>query len=357
MRGKKKEFFALYPLIVRMNPKSSVKRIVAAFLYYSGIIRGLWSVYDNPSIILAYHRVLPKDSDDISFIQPGMYVTVETFEKQMAFISRRFNTMRLDDITRTSNPKNACIVTFDDGWADNYAYAFPILKKYGIHATMFVSTNIIGSNELPWTDRVAYYTYNSALDNIIQVTECAWKKIGKESSGIQQFIKDKRFFVERVIFDMKKMKNQEILSVMDEFDSKFSYEKECLMKSRPWMTWDEIMEMKDGGISFGSHAHNHLILTSIPLRQVQDEVVMSKRILFERMGARVTMFSYPNGCYNNEIIRVISENGFTKAVTTKKGFINESRSLLSLNRIMIHDDMTNSIPMFASIISNMIPYY
>jgi peptidoglycan/xylan/chitin deacetylase (PgdA/CDA1 family) len=340
-----------------MNLILSTKKVVAAFLYYSRMVDLFKSLNGDSSIILAYHRVVPKDYEGISIIQAGMYVTVETFEKHMAFISRNFRSMRLEDLIHDPIPRNACIVTFDDGWADNYTYAYPILKKYRIPATIFLSTSMIGSNSWPWPDRIAYYMHAVPSEDFLDTFRTILMKIGLEFSALNLKSHDKEIILEQVINSVKKMDNQKIISVMGELDQIMIHQKEHLLQSRPWLTWNEIMEMGSGDISFGSHTHNHVILDGIPLQQAREEIGHSKKILSERTGKPVFSFSYPNGDYNSDLMRVVKESGYSIAVTTRRGFLGDSDNLFTLRRLMIHDDMTSTIPMLACVMTNRIPFF
>lgn len=265
--------------------------------------------------------------------------------------------MRLEDLMHDPKPKNACIVTFDDGWVDNYYYAFPILKKYEIPATIFISTNKVGTHEWPWPDRIAYYVHSIPVKEFVYAMNATLQRLGLEHHRLGFKNQDKRLIREQIIDHMKTMDNQKIQYVMKDLDKTFINQKECLMKTRPWLTWDEVMEMRREGISFGSHTHNHLILSRIPFKQVQEEIVLSQQILSEKMGTTATMFCYPNGDFNDEIIQIVAGAGYKIAVTTRRGSINGSSSLLTLNRTMLHNDMTSSIPMLACVLTNKIPFF
>lgn len=340
-----------------MNPILSIKKAVAAFLYYSGCIHFLENGKDKPGIILAYHRILPKESAEITYTQPGMYVTTETFEQHMAFISKNFSLLRLEDLAHDPRPDNICMVTFDDGWADNYTHAFPILKRYGIPATIFLSTNMVGKRVWPWTDRISFYIHSTPLKEFIDIWKTALKKSGLEHLKSILTSQDKGAVREQVISYMKAMDNHEVLLIMGHLDKIMANQNQELMRTRPWLTWDEVIEMREAGLSFGSHTHNHLILNSIPLLQARDEILTSQKILSERTGFPVTMFCYPNGVFSDEIMRIVSGAGYKIAVTTRRGSINESSSFLALNRIMMHDDMTSSVPMLACVLTNKIPFF
>src|SRR5215468_6232741 len=102
--------------------------------------------------VLCYHKVSP---DAHPFFEP---VHPEVFEQQMQFLKACYRVMRLAElvarISRGEVPERAVAITFDDGYGDNYDYAFPILKKYQLPATIFIATGAIGTGDLIWHDRV-----------------------------------------------------------------------------------------------------------------------------------------------------------------------------------------------------------
>ena len=341
----------------RMNLTIHVKKIVSPVLYYSGIIHLLKRLQGYPGIILGYHRVLPSDSKDISFIQPGMYVTTETFEKHMAFIAQNYKIMRLMDVVNAPSPKNACIVTFDDGWADNYIYALPIIKRYGIPATIFLTTNMVGKSEWPWPDRLSYYIQSVPESEFIRSWTTIIQETGLKYQHESYRYRDRIGFKENIIDFAKSLETHTLIALMENVDKIMTNQKRDLMKMRSWLTWDEVQEMKKSDITFGSHSHNHHILNRIPLNQAQEEVETSRRILSDKTGSVATMFCYPNGGFNDEIVRIVSNAGYRIAVTTKPGSINGSSSFLTLNRNMLHDDITSTIPMLMSVLANKIPFF
>ena len=148
------------------------KQIESFLFYYSGLTRLLSNFYRD-SIILAYHHVLPHDDEMIKFIQPGMYVTVNTFEKHLQYLSKHYTLIPLDQLIRYPDVKNTCTITFDDGWTDNYIHAYPILKKYGIPATIFLTTNKIGSDQWPWPDKISYYIHSASGAQISELFRMA----------------------------------------------------------------------------------------------------------------------------------------------------------------------------------------
>jgi hypothetical protein len=147
--------------------KSAVRQILGSSVYYSGLYRNLLR---GKTIILAYHRVLSKREMDEMYIQPGMYVSQDVFEKQMQFLKEYFTVVSFGELLdlwkqKTYDPnKRYCVITFGDGWLDNYLYTFSVLKKYQIPATIFLPTNYVGTNDWFWPDRLGtllWYHYKS----------------------------------------------------------------------------------------------------------------------------------------------------------------------------------------------------
>src|SRR5262245_54886386 len=102
--------------------------------------------------ILGYHKVSP---DQHPFFEP---LHPDTFEQQMRFLKSCYTVLSLAELVSRSMrgdvPERAVAITFDDGYRDNYEYAFPILKKYQFPATIFVATGAIGTRELIWHDQI-----------------------------------------------------------------------------------------------------------------------------------------------------------------------------------------------------------
>src|SRR5437016_5510136 len=149
-------------IAVRLDVDNAANRIVEGFYCNS---RHVASRLARRFQILAYHKVSP---DPHPFFEP---VHPDVFEKQIEFLGRYYRVMPLLELVERSGkgdvPAGAVAITFDDGYRDNYEYAFPILKKYRVGATIFVSTGAIETGELLWHDRVfdafRYATVEHAL--------------------------------------------------------------------------------------------------------------------------------------------------------------------------------------------------
>jgi len=112
----------------------------------------------KPILVLAYHRIFKSVQEDLHPFDVGLLsASVEDFDWQMSVLRREFHPIPLSDIGlymrgRKKLPKRPVIVTFDDGYSDNYHNAFPVLKKYSIPATLFITTAHIGTDIPLWHD-------------------------------------------------------------------------------------------------------------------------------------------------------------------------------------------------------------
>src|SRR5574337_401681 len=117
--------------IASQKIKAAARHIMASVCYASNYSL---SRLQGKAAILLYHRVLTEKELGQDFIQPGMYVRRDVFEMQMLFLKKHFQIVSLQDLLalwkgkKWDNSKRYCVVTFDDGWRDNYLYAFPILQ-------------------------------------------------------------------------------------------------------------------------------------------------------------------------------------------------------------------------------------
>jgi len=148
----------LTPLI-----KSSMRQPIALASYRTRLYK---IAHQGKILILVYHRVLRDREEKTQLVQPGMYVTDTVFEKQIQFLCDNYEMVSFESLLKLWRDKGVnrftryCVITFDDGWADNYTCAFPILKRHHVPATIFLATSYIGTNQRFWTDKIAYLVGN-----------------------------------------------------------------------------------------------------------------------------------------------------------------------------------------------------
>ena len=302
-------------------------------------------------VILTYHRVLSSKELDVEYIQPGMYVTAETFEMHMRFIKHYFSVLSFADLLRLwSEPtwddeQRYCVVTFDDGWLDNYTNALPILRRNALPATVFVPTSFIGTDRWFWPEKIAWLCHHAARHNEERWRE-ATDALRRELSWIGQLgIPIDGTDADAIIEGCKRLTQEQIDALVAAWTRQLGV---VLPRERQVINWAEAQEMSSAGVSFGSHSATHRILTHLDPHEVHREVDGSLKALRERPVATVPVFCYPNGDWSEELGRSVETAGYAAATTTRFGYEGRAPSLrFGLKRIHIHNDVTYTPKLFA----------
>lgn len=327
----------------------AAKRIIMAILSGSGFFSVLEKYYlRNKNFILMYHRVLNSVESQRLYVQPGMFVSTASFEKQIVFLKDRFEVIFLEDLVEKVLNGEAiggfCAITFDDGWRDNYTDAFSLLEKYRVPATIFLATGFVGTDKIFWPEELCYYLkQNLAAKSASYGAPPSFIRFCKEISVYHQCIRET--FFDRSIKILKGYSpgnREEILEYFRDMLGTDSFPRQML-------NWDEVQQMFASGlVRFGAHTVNHEMLDQVSLQKARDEITKSREDIEHNLGGRVSTFAYPNGNYTESIRNILTESGFNAALTTRKGFLAKGMPLMEIPRIAIHEDVSNTIPMFRS---------
>ncbi|RYY77385.1 MAG: polysaccharide deacetylase family protein [Gammaproteobacteria bacterium] len=297
-----------------------------------------------------YHRILPKEDERFNLEEPGMIVTPDTFAMHMNDIKRHFDVISLSDWVNLKQqelplPKKACAVTFDDGWADNYEYALPVLKATNTPATLFAVAEKIGTNFQFWPNSVLALLLNGFTTELNRHPLFA-----KVSSQPPVEGPIDREYAAAYIHQLKSFSDDAIFSALHDIRSA-----DLLAGQLPnaLMTWEQLNAMHASGlVVIGSHTCNHMRLSvDLNAQQMQYEIENSKRILDERLGAPADLFCFPNGDYNEAALHLVTKT-YKAAVTTQRG-INDANKCdpHELTRIGIHEEVSNSPRLFGARLS------
>jgi peptidoglycan/xylan/chitin deacetylase (PgdA/CDA1 family) len=312
--------------------------------------------HKGKAAILTYHRVVPPDELADHWIQPGMYVVTDVFERHMAFLREQFCVISMLELVERWNHSDwdqearYCVVTFDDGWLDNYRYAYPILRKFQIPATIFVPTDFVGTDEWFWPEKVAYCVEGitcgretcgkgaAILKKYVDIEEEAtWLACGSENAG--------RDLADQVIERCKDLGQEMISELIDTVCHELAISPS---RERCIMNWNEVVQMAEGGVSFGSHSRSHRILTQLSLEDVREELKGSQQVLKSRVGNYVPVFCYPNGNTDPQIEALVKDCGYSAAVGVRPGLEGKRPgSLFNLRRIGIHNDIAATVPLYS----------
>lgn len=282
--------------------------------------------------ILIYHRVaLKKDNWSLEPLDP------QSFENQIKYFSENYEILPLEKLVQFIQlgmplPKKAIVITFDDGYKDNFLYAYPILRRYHANATVFLSTGHIDTDKLFWWDKVSYVIQHSCIDRLIL------DELG--SYSLQSEID--RLRVCSVVMDwMKNLDQESKEKFIDKLISITGVNIPSGLGKNFILSWNEIRKMNNNGIAFGAHTVNHPCLINLPLKQAKWEIIQSKIDIDENLGKEFSAFSYPYGDSNIELIKFTKESGFKCAVSFLPcKLIGSKDNLYTLSRIVPYEDFS-----------------
>lgn len=290
--------------------------------------------------ILMYHRILPADDPRTQEEEPGMVVTPETFRQHIQWLKPEFEIIHLAEwIDRRNNgrplPPKACAITFDDGWLDNYEYAFPILKETGVPATIFAVSHMVGTKETFWPNRVARLLRNPELQsNRDELT--LWLRQCIRTDYVTPMNREE---ISRVIATLKTLPDAEIQARLDQTEKLISANSAA---KRSLVDWEELRTMSDSGlVNIGSHTCHHTRLTqSTPDDVVYREILESQKLLESKLDRPIELFCYPNGDISRTASNIVAEH-FRAAVSTARGINDTDDDAHTLARIGLHEQIAD----------------
>lgn len=272
--------------------------------------------------ILIYHRVL----DEPDFMRPGEVDKV-AFTWQMELLAKHFNVLPLNEAMQRMQdntlPSRAVCITFDDGYADNYTNALPILKKFNLTATFFIASGFLDGGRM-WNDTVIESVRNMQSP-VLDLTEIGLDKFNvaddiqksQVASQILQKIKHLSF----------EQRNQYTTYIADRSHD---------LPDDLMMTSEQLTQLYLSGMEVGGHTVNHPILLKLDDQTADWEIIQNKRFLESLLKINIRIFAYPNGKlgedYLSKHVEKVKSSGFQLAVTTEKGVVKRQSELMQLPR-------------------------
>jgi len=292
------------------------KKLLASALCHSGLMglmSGLLPRLRGVLRILAYHRVLDiEDEDKYPFDPELISASTSEFRWQMAYLKAHFSPISfaafLEMLDRGEPvPSNAVIVTFDDGFEDNYTNAYPILRDMDMPATIFLSTGYIGSADTYWFDTVVNCIYRLGTGQLRLPMLNLERSIGDSVASRRQLAED-------VLGAMKVVPEKTRIAALDDLLGQHPDIRELKDNplSRP-MNWEQVQEMSGNGIEFGSHTVSHPILSRVGAEQLEFELHESRKTIEEKTAQSADVIAYPVGGsmeYSDAVISVARNAGY-----------------------------------------------
>ena len=322
--------------------KIAVKNTIAYLLYYSGLL-SLIKHYKlkNRVCVLAYHRVLPEEMLGKINSTSGIVTDSNLFRKHLSWLKQEFQIIGMEEMNGIlANPEkqisNGCLVTFDDGWRDNYLYARSLLEQEGIPATIFLPYNYIDSGEVFWQEELL-----ARLSLLNDSGEEPDKLFLQELTGYEG--KTDKYQLRGYITGLKSKTYSEINAILDSLRS-YQKDRPITLEHDSYLTWDQVSDMEASNISFGSHAMTHRILTKIDPEDARHEISASKAMLEKQIGKAVDTIAYPNGNSNRAVENMVAESDYKLGFTISPGYVSKDSNSMALPRFNIHSNNSRNKP-------------
>ncbi len=282
--------------------------------------------------ILLYHRVCKIKGDYFN-----LAVDPEEFEKQVIYLKNNYNILRFEDDWKNVKEKSV-VITFDDGYVDNYRFAFPILKKYKVPATIFISTDNIDTDNKFWWDELA----DMIFGNLCLPQGIEYK--GKEYR--LELEEEKIYFVQNIRRILMSLNATDRKRELSNIQKLLNYVPKVEDADRSLNT-KEIFELaKSDIITIGAHTKSHSMLSGLPYEEQYEEIRCSKSILEKITERKIDVFSFPfgnSGDYSKETMNIVQKCGFSKAAAVNGGLYSQKINKYEIPRNNIVGGTTISL--------------
>ncbi|HBA85497.1 MAG TPA: hypothetical protein DCZ95_15530 [Verrucomicrobia bacterium] len=308
----------------------------------SGLLRRL---HRGHVLMLLYHRVLPDEElGRLSFSRSTM-VSCSSFEHNLEYLRRAYEPLSMADYLQRLNDgswderRSYLVLTFDDGWSDNYHHAWPLLKKYDMPATIFVSTELVGEAQSFWWEEIGEIFQALAPDSTkrAQARKVVESFLGAFGKPGEEAIDD---LIER-IKSLAYPRIRELIASLSPLVNRSS--------SPSALTWAQIEEMSGHGlVRFGPHGARHALLPRLSAEASSQEILGSMKALASHAEVRWDpVFSYPGGAYDARTVEQVRQAGCTAALTVDPG-VNSFRppDTFRLRRINVDAQSASSPALF-----------
>ncbi|HEY1221725.1 MAG TPA: polysaccharide deacetylase family protein [Bryobacteraceae bacterium] len=269
-------------------------------------------------LVLNYHRI--GNPDDDPFDSGVFSVTGDQLSQQISYLKRHLSPVTLDEAmafadgtTQEKTRRCRVLITFDDGYLDNYEVAFPILRSHGVQGVFFLATGMVGSCYVPWWDHIAYLM-KTARQRRFSLRYPADLAVDVNRNGMTKSLWD-------ILSLYKRPENTDPARFIGELTEE-AKGKDLPGTLRRFLNWDEAREMIAGGMAIGSHTHSHTILSQLGPEQQRHDLAQSRALLREQLGIEADALAYPVGgasSFTDRTQQLAQEVGYRAAFSSHGG--------------------------------------
>jgi peptidoglycan/xylan/chitin deacetylase (PgdA/CDA1 family) len=305
----------------------------------SGALRLAGNLHGRSAAILMYHSVLPDPSLQADSLG-GIVHSGSAFRAQMELLARDYHPISLNQTVKHLRdgedfPKRSVVVTFDDGYADNYEVAMPILNQFAVPATFYVTVDCVENKRLPWPSRLRF-----AFRRTKQTSWTGSKTDSQTGSNPKSWNLSSPLNREEAFLAACDSCCQLSGAVQEEFVRRIEHELQASLPADSgslMMSYDQLRELAGHGHVVGSHTMTHPNMAQLKVDDARRELAESKQRLESRLGSPIKHFSYPCPAlephWSERTLEQSRAVGYETAVTTNSGLTRRGDQLLSLKRL------------------------
>lgn len=343
-------------LTLRQQVTYAIRVLVSHLLFYGGVLHLHRRIaLRRKAVVLMYHRVLTAEQQRRTASQPGLIVDAATFARHVSWLKRYFTILSLEQFQErltSGRPFDdaSCLITFDDGWIDNFENALPVLSAQGVPAVIFLPVNFIGRRKL--------FTREALTHLLVKAAEQCRQHPSRETAlrarltplGLERALDlpDAAPLqgIVALLESHKYANGPEYQELVEALSHELSITGSDLSDLDTFMDWQQVERMQHAGVAFGGHGADHRVLTQVSRSVVHEEIESSKRTLDAKLLRPVQAFAYPGGGWDGSIAETARDCGYQLAFTIEPGHVSCDDDRYSLRRINIHEGMTRSAAMF-----------
>lgn len=276
------------------------------------------------------------------------------FKEQLEYLKAHFNIISMEELLLASQGKaslkdNALLLTFDDGYIDNYTFVFPLLQELNLTASFYITGKTFAKHQLLDVNKIHYILASAEINLIIEELK---KKLdyyrGREfvypsnEELWNQFAKEGKYDPKGVVFVKKLL--QTVLPerlrniISSELFKEFLGISEEQLAYELYMTENQIRVLKRNGMFIGIHGYDHYWLGKLEKEQMEKDLETALDTLEEFIDRDNWVMNYPYGSYNQDVLDFVSKKGAKLGLTTEVRVANlEKDNKLLLPRFDCND--------------------
>lgn len=256
------------------------------------------------------------------------------FRQQIEFMKNNFNVVTMEQVIdaveggKSKLPERALLLTFDDGYIDNYTFALPVLEEYRVQGSFFIPGKTFATHQLLDVNKIHYILASADMDELVKDVKKEMDyyrgreydypttdELFDEYAVANRFDVKETIFVKRMLQTVLPEKLRNIIS--SKLFKKYVGVSEEQLAYELYMTEEQIRTMKRHGMFIGLHGYDHYWLGNLEPEQMKKDISKAMEVLDEFIDNKHWVMNYPNGSYNQNVLEYIKAKGACIGLTTE----------------------------------------